>query len=169
MATTKNPATVKTQTVATAEALDSQLVVDLIASGTWRNKKFVTAPVDPEQAARRIAQRDIAANSLDELLGTSDTISGRDYVNRPFTLLSVEWQPSEIDGDGLPFYAVLHGVNLDGEAITITTGAITVVRKVAIMDCRAWFPAAVKITKGPKTDAGYEPLDLVKAPEIQAF
>ena len=152
-----------------ADTLTSELVLNLIETGEYRNKKFVTTVADPVETARRIALRDLSASSLDELLGGSETISGRDYIGKPFTLLSVEWQVSEIEGDGLPFYAVLHIADINGNAKTLTTGAVTVVRKLAVISARGWLPAPLKIVKLPKTEAGYEPLDLVKAPEIEQF
>ena len=165
--TTKKPVPVEAQ-VLVQEALSSPIVADLIASGGWRNRKFVAPQSNPDETAKRIAQRDLMAGSLDELLGGVETISGKDYVNRPFTLLSVEWQPSEIAGDGLPFYVVMHIADENGEHKTLTTGAVTVCRKVAIMDMRGWLPARVKIVKGPKTPTGYEPMDLAKA-DLEAF
>jgi len=148
------------------ESLNSEAVLSIIASGS--KAKYAFKPSNPEETAKRIAERDINAQSLDELLGGgSDTISGRDYVNKPFSLTNVEWQPSDIAGEGLPFYAVLHVVTLDGEPKVITTGAISIVRKVAVMSQNGWLPAWVKIVKGSKTEAGYEPLDLAKAPQSE--
>jgi hypothetical protein len=151
--------------VVTIDSLTSSAVVDLFASGDFANRKFAFAVADPKETARRIAQRDLSATSLDELLGGGDSevISLRDYVNKPFTITGVEWQQSDIEGDGLPFYAVCHIITLDGEIKVATTGAATVVRKLAVIGANNWFPAKVQIKKAPKTAAGYEPLDLVKA------
>jgi len=148
------------------ESLNSEAVLSILSSGN--KMKYEFKPANAEDTARKIAERDINAQSLDELLGGgSDTISGRDYINKPFSLTGVEWQPSEIAGEGLPFYAVLHVISMDGEPKVITTGATSVVRKVAVMAQNGWLPAWVKITKGAKTEAGYEPLDLVKAPQSE--
>lgn len=151
--------------IVSISTLDSETVLSLFERGL-ANGKFVFAPADPEETARRIAQRDLNAASVDELLGggSNETISGRNYLNKPFTITSVEWQRSDDAFDaGLPFYAVCHIVTLDGETKVLTTGATTVVRKLAKMAVEGWFPIQVKIVKGPKTDAGFEPLDLVKA------
>jgi len=145
--------------------LNTDTVVSLLATGDFTNTKFALPVVDSAAMALKIAQRDLNAQSLDELLGGSETISLRDYLNKPFQVTGVEWQQSDIDGDGLPFYAVIHAVSLDGEVITLTTGAITPVRKLAVMAHNGWLPAWVKATKAKKTEAGYEPLDLVKAPQ----
>jgi len=148
-----------------ADSLNSETVVELFRSGDIHSRKLVFAVADAKETAQRIALRDLNATSLDELLGgSSDVISGRDYVNKPFTLTGVEWQQSDIvGGEGLPFYAVCHIATIDGEAKVLTTGAASIVRKVAKMAAEGWFPAKVKIVKAAKTEAGYEPLDLALA------
>lgn len=148
--------------------LSAKTVLDLFASGNLHGTKFSIKPADPAEVAARIAARDLNAQSLDELLGGgSDAISGKFYVNKPFQVTSVEWQLSDIEGEGLPFYAVIHGVSLDGEVLVITCGATSVVRKLAVMASNEWLPAWVKIVKGQKTASGYEPLDLVKAAQSE--
>jgi len=152
--------------VVKAGTITATSVVEFLATGD--KGKFVFTAANPEETARRIAERDLNAQSLDELLGgSSETISGRNYLNKPFQVNSVEWQASEIEGEGLPFYAVIHGISLDGEVLVITCGATSVVRKLAVMQSNSWLPAWVKITKGSKTAGGYEPLDLVKAPQSE--
>jgi hypothetical protein len=151
--------------VVNPDSLNSETVVELFRSGDIHSRKLVFAVADAKETAQRIALRDLNATSLDELLGgSSDVISGRDYVNKPFTLTAVEWQQSDIvGGEGLPFYAVCHIATIDGEAKVLTTGAASIVRKVAKMAAEGWLPAKVKIVKAAKTEAGYEPLDLALA------
>lgn len=154
--------------VAVIDELSSSLVLDIFTTGETR--KFAIKTADPAETARRIAARDLNASSLDELLGGGEVLSGKNYTNKPFTLTSVEWQVSEFEGESTHnFYAIMHIVDMNGEAQVLSCGANTVMRKVAIMDAKGWLPAPVKLIKGPKTDAGYEPLDIVKAPEIQSF
>jgi hypothetical protein len=145
--------------------LSTAAIVDLFASGNITNTTLVITPENPEETAKKIALRDLNAASVDELLGGgANVINGKTYLNKPFLVESVEWQQSDFEGEGLPFYAVCHIVDLEGESHVLTCGATTVVRKLAVMAHNDWFPQWVKITKGPKTAAGYEPLDLVKAP-----
>lgn len=154
--------------VTTDLELNTANVVSLLtdASTNWSKLSFRIS--NPEETAARIAQRELTAASIEELLGGGDTISGKDYIGKPFCVNAVDWQASDIQGEGLPFYAVIHAADINGESLTITTGARTVVRKLAIMAANGWLPAWVKIVKGPKTEAGYEPLDLAKAesPEL---
>jgi hypothetical protein len=119
---------------------------------------------DPEEVRRRIEARSYEATSLDELLGESEVISGKSYVNKPFQVRSVEWLVSDIEGEGLPFYAVVSMVDYDGTLGTLTCGARSVVQKLAIMVANGWLPAWVKLTE-TATASGYKVLDLVQAPE----
>ena len=92
-------------------------------------------------------------------------IHGQDYLNKPFTLVDVSWRPSDIEGQGLPFYAVLNIVTLDGEQKVLTTGARSILMKIAKAQSEGWLPLSVKIVQSDKkTENGYQPLDLVAAP-----
>lgn len=151
--------------VVQSAGLTTSNIVAMFAAGDF-SKKWVITTDDPAEAQRRIAERDLNAQSVDDLLGGGkEAISGKEYLNKVFQVTDVEWQLSEYEGDGgLPFYAVIHAITLDGEAKVITSGATTVIRKLAVMAHNGWFPQWVKIVKaGKKTESGYEPLDLVKA------
>jgi len=150
-----------------AEGITSAQVVELFEAGDIRSATFAVEAADPETTAQRIRDRELSASSLDELLGGGEVISGKNHVGKPFQLVGVEWQPSDIEGEGLPLYAVLHAVSPDGEQLVITCGAEGVVRKAAIIAARGWLPAWVKIAQGKTTAAGYKPLDLVSAPESE--
>jgi len=148
------------------DELTTSAVLDLFVSGDIATKRFAIKPADPAETARRIAERELNATSIDELLGggTGDVLHARDYLNKPFQLTGVEWQVSDIDGEGLPFYAVMHIVTNEGEVAVMTCGATTVCRRLAIIAKNGWFGKWVKIVKEPKTSNGYEPLTLVEAP-----
>jgi hypothetical protein len=88
----------------------------------------------------------------------------------------VEWQESTFDsGEGLPFYAVLHGATPDGEIVTIGCGAKGVVRRAAVIDINGWAGTEcwVKITRGKMIESGpgkgNYPLNLVGAKEFAPF
>jgi len=119
---------------------------------------------DPEEVRARIEAQVLSAGSLAELLGGQEVISGKGYVNKPFQIRSVEWQASDIEGDGLPFYAVMDAVDYEGTFLTITCGARSVVQKLAIMQANVWLPAWAKLAEST-TAGGYTVLDLVAAPE----
>jgi hypothetical protein len=120
---------------------------------------------DPDEVARRIDARLWEAGSAAELFGESEVLHGKDYVNRPFLLTRVEFRPSDIEGQGLPFYGVFTISDYDGESHVLTCGATGVVKKAAKASSEGWLPVWVKLVKSEKpTDAGYYPLDLVSAP-----
>ena len=148
--------------------LSNSTVVSLFRNPTtdWNALSFQIS--SPEETAARITARELSASSIDELLGGSETISGKNYVGKSFCLVDVEWLPSDIGGEGLPFYALIHAADVDGEMITITCGARSVMRKLAKIKAEGWLGQWVKIVKSDKkTENGYEPLDLAKgtAPE----
>ena len=100
---------------------------------------FDNAPVDPETAARNISAQRHAAKSIEELLEGGKLTAGKDFTNRAFQIESVEWRASDIEGEGLPFYAVLGIVDANGESKKIGVGAKSVVEAVAIGDVKGFF------------------------------
>jgi hypothetical protein len=120
----------------------------------------------PEEVAARITERHLAAGSVDELLGAQTSTAGKDYLNKPFAIVSVDWLASDHDEAGsLPIYALMRVTNYDGEMVVLNCGARNIVEKVAIMAERGWFGTWCKITKADRaTEAGFYPLDLVSAP-----
>lgn len=143
----------------TVSAVD---VLDYFATGR-------TLPIvveDPAVVAARIDAEILNASSVEELFGERSVIHARDYLNRPFRLLDVEWRPSTFDEEGLPFFAVLHIVTTDGEPAVMTTGARSVMLKAAKASSAGWLPLSVRLVQAEKaTDNGYRPLDLVAAPD----
>lgn len=156
------------QEVATAGGLTPGLVLDVI-TGKVSGSHLVFTAADPAETARRIAERELGAESIDDLLG-NNTVSGKEFVGRPFRLDSVEFMPSEfVNESGVNFYAVLYGTEPTGKKVTVTVGAVTVMRKVAIMAAKGWLPHWIKIVEGPATEKGYKPLDVADATEFAPF
>jgi hypothetical protein len=138
-------------------------VVAFIESGGA--KSFPIVVEDPAVIAARIDSQIMNATSVEELFGEREVIHARDYLNKPFRLLNVEWRPSDIEGDGLPFFAVMHIATLDGEPAVLTTGARSVLLKVAKAQKENWLPLEVRLVQSEKkTASGYQPLDLAPAP-----
>ena len=120
---------------------------------------------NPDEIRNRIESQLLAATSIEELLGERELLQGKQFVNKPFQVRSVQWRLSDFDGEGLPFYAVCEIVTPDGTMHALSCGARSVVQKLAIMVSNDWLPAWVRITEGKATDAGYKPLDLGSAPD----
>jgi hypothetical protein len=144
-------------------AISAADVVEFIESGGA--KSFAIVVEDPSVIAARIDAQILSASSVEELFGEREVIHARDYLNKPFRLLDVEWRPSSIEGEGLPFFAVMHIANMDGEPAVLTTGARSVLLKVAKAQKEGWLPLEVRIVQSEKkTENGYQPLDLMPAP-----
>ena len=92
----------------------------------------------------------------------------RDMIGRPLQFVSVEWRPSDLEGDGLPFYALFKVSDAQGDISLMSCGARNVVLKAAKIAQEGWFPCWLRIVevqvKNPvKGRSG--PLELVSAPE----
>src|ERR1019366_8145993 len=92
------------------DRLDSGTIFDLFQTGDIdRPLKFSLQLQDPAEVSARINASKLAAKSIEELLGGGEGESSKTYLNKPFNLMGVDWQLSDIEGgEGLPFYAVLH-------------------------------------------------------------
>lgn len=144
---------------------DSSITTEDVVAFLTTGKPLAVVAEDPEVIAARIDSQILAATSVDELFGESKVIHARDYLAKAFTLLSVEWRPSDIEGEGLPFFAVMHIVDMDGVPQVLTTGARSVLMKAAKAQQEGWLPLSVRIVQSDKkTASGYQPLDLVAAP-----
>lgn len=134
-------ATKKTTDLVVAGSLSSALVAELFATGEINSAElsFDNAPVDPAVAAANISAQRHAAKSLEELLEGGKLTAGKDFTNRAFQIDTVEWRASDIEGEGLPFYAVLGIVDSNGEARKIGVGAKSVVESIAIGDVQGFF------------------------------
>lgn len=122
--------------------------------------------LDPESTARAMLLELLEAETLDELIGSRDTVGGENYIGQPFTLLRVKFQPSQYEGDGPGFYVVLNVVTADGEKLAITSSARQIMLSAWKMRDRGWLPVEglqIQQTKRP-TAAGYFPQWLERAP-----
>ena len=143
------------------EAIPAEAVLSFLNDPT--SVDLLAFKEDPEAIAKRITDAKLAAESLEQLLGGTETVKARDFINKPFQALSVDFRPSDIEGEGTGVYAVIEIVDGNGERHALTCGGRGVVENLAIMAVRGWFPASVKIIEGKQTAAGYKPLDLVAA------
>ena len=148
--------------IVSIDNLNADTVVTLLSVGGLEGVKLSFPKEDSSVIAQRIAQRDFEATNVDELFGGKESEAAKDWVGKPFHLVDVEFLPSDIADAPLPFFALLHVATLDGESKAISTGAATIVRKVAVAKARGWLPVTLKITKAATTEAGFNPLDIVK-------
>lgn len=116
---------------------------------------------DPEAIALKIAQRRLAATSVDELLAPQEVKSARDYCHVPLNVREVHFNKSRFDG-GVQVYAVFDAVNEQtGELGTFACGAADVlVQLYKLVEWKA-LPITVKLVPANlPTQNGYFPLHL---------
>jgi hypothetical protein len=149
-----------TQIVPIDENFGSAQIAALFQSQEIDKVTFAFKFADPAEVARKIEEQELAATSFDALLG-GGTVAGKEYVGKPVYIDKVDWFPTQKADAAIKVYAVLRGSDVNGEQITITCGARSVMRKIAIADANGWLPRWMKISSTP-LEGGNEALDLVK-------
>jgi len=113
---------------------------------------------EAEQVSQEIAGRILGASSVTDVLAPQLTTPAEDVVNLPLTLTAVKWLESTLN-QGPKVYAVVNAVNRDGQALTITTGASTVLAQLYRLVELDGFPCSARFVKAEKaTKAGYYPM-----------
>ncbi len=124
---------------------------------------------DPEEVSRRIEAQLLGAETAEALFGGGeDVLKGRDWIGRSMQYQGVQWRPSDVEGEGLPFYALATVVLPDGSIRLLSCGARKVVLQLATADKLALFPLWLRIVevqvKNPIKGRS-APLELVSAPD----
>lgn len=125
---------------------------------------------DPDAIALKIAQRRLAAKSIEELLAPQEVKSAKDFQYRPLNIREVHFNRSRYEG-GVHVYAVFDAVDEStGEMGTFACGAADVlVQLYKLVEWQA-LPITVQImpSKNPSQN-GHFPLHLeaVPPPETQ--
>lgn len=92
---------------------------------------------DTQDIQWRIAEQLATAGSLDELLNGNGPMGLREHLGEEFQIRSVDYLKSSFPG--MPIYALISGVNRDGEPVTYTTGALSVVIQLAKGSKMGWW------------------------------
>ncbi len=127
-----------------------------------RGEEVALAIEDPMQTARAIIDRILASESAEQVFQGQQAVSGREVLQRPFTLRGARWHRSRFEG-GLPVFAVLDAEFLDdGERLAVTTSAGNVMAQVYGLIRLGALPTRVKIVESEhETAQGYRPQWLV--------
>lgn len=105
---------------------------------------------DPNQAARDMAVRVLAAETEDEIFADDSALSADDLLGVPLLIRSVRWLPSTKEGEGPNVYAVINGTRGDdGSEIVLTCGGQRVMLQLLQAGRKNLFPLqkAVKFVK----------------------
>ena len=144
-------------------AMSSDQVVDFFGHPDRYDFRIVE---DPVEVQRRIEAATLAADSAESLFGAPEVLHARDILGKPYQFLGVEWRPSDIEGEGLPFFGVFKIADAGGEIHLLSCGARSVVLKAARAEQIGLFPRWLKIVevqvKNP-VKGRQAPLDLVAA------
>jgi hypothetical protein len=127
-------------------SLDLDAVLTMLKNG--ERLHIVEDPSDDAAVAVDMLQRTLGATSADELFSeeAGESISGKDYVERPFRIDRVKFRNSDRD-DGLGIYAIFEGVDFSGAPIVVTSGSSNVlVEAIKGVQLGAW-PRWVRITE----------------------
>lgn len=84
-----------------------------------------------------------------------------EWANLPLRITGLKRMPSDYDG-GLPFFLVVEAFEgIDGQKVTITTGAVSIVAQLAKAWSAGWFPLDVIPRKAARPSArGFYPMHL---------
>jgi len=119
--------------------------------------------VDADEVSMEIIGRILNATTVDDVLGGQGAIHAEDFLNVPFTLTAVKFNPSDLGGDGPRFYAVLQGVDTDVQPVTVTCGAKNVIAQAWKLNDMGALPTLVQIQRSERpTAAGYYVMWLAK-------
>lgn len=122
------------------------------------------ADMDSEAVQLQIIARTLRATSVDSVLAPDAAVSSADYVNRPFTLVSARFSPSDTTNEGSQYFAVMQCVTPDGEPVVVTSGAGRVIAQVFKLREMDALPIQVVIKKSDRpSKSGNFPLWLEKA------
>ena len=133
------------QQLAVQGDLDAETVLAALADPSI----VLTFPTEDNEAiSRRIEAQTLEATSAAELFGGGeDVLHARDMIGRPLQFLSVEWRPSDLEGEGLPFYALVKVADTQGEVRLMSTGARNIVLKLAKAQAAGWLPQWLKVVE----------------------
>ena len=124
---------------------------------------------DPEEVSARIEAQLLGADSDTDIFGDrEEVLKAREWVGRPLLFQSMELRPSDMEGEGLPFYGLFTVVTPQGEQRLLSCGARKVVLQGAKAAVEGRFPRWLKVSevqvKNPVKGRS-APLELVAAPD----
>ena len=119
---------------------------------------------DTNEIQWRIAESLAYAGTVDELLDHAGPAGLREHLGEEFQIRAVDYLKSSYPG--MPLYALISAVNRDGEPVTYTTGALSVVIQLAKGMKEGWWEGVfvkAKYSTDEPTAEGNRPYRLVKA------
>lgn len=134
---------------------------ELAAIDTIAQQLGVSNEFDPSEISKAITDKVMEAESLDDLFANETLSLTEQVLERPFIPLSVKLLPSEQYGG---FFAVLDIKLASGETFVATTGALSVVLKLAKMAQKSWLGDTPVVVRGKLAKSGNDVYDLYRFP-----
>lgn len=116
---------------------------------------------DPQAAALQIVAQVLSADTPEEVLADIEAVGLRQWVDKPFTLETVEFRRSDYEV-GMPFYCLLRGTDrATGEQVLLTSGSQKITAQCFRLVTRGWLPRKVMAKQSSKpSKSGYFPMRL---------
>ena len=122
------------------------------------------ANIDPEQVQLQIIARTLRASSVEQALAPDAAVSSKDYVGKPFTLLSFRWSEADDSNEGFQYYAVCQCVDADGQPFVMTSGAGRIVAALHVIRKNDAMPIGLVVKRADRPSrSGNYPMWLEKA------
>lgn len=115
--------------------------------------------VDAEQVQLQIIARTLRADTVDAVLASDAAVSSKDYVGKPFTVLSLRWSEADDSNEGFQYFAVCQCVDTDGVPFVMTSGAARIVAQLHQLRKMDALPITLIIRKAERpSSSGNYPL-----------
>jgi hypothetical protein len=125
----------------------------------WLTHKADQQDGNEDQVMERIIADMLSSESPDEVLTERLPIHGKEFVDKPFVLQSIEVREGEFE-EGSPFYAIMNvTVGSPPEPRVISCGGWRVLAQLMALDAHGEFPQTICI-RGKKTRKGFTTLRL---------
>lgn len=80
------------------------------------------------------------AKTAEDILGGSNAVSSRDFLDTPFTVLGFRLWPSTFEGEGPRVFGSIDGVTAEGEPVIVNTSNIRTIVTLLGAKVRGWLP-----------------------------
>ncbi len=125
-------------------------------------RQVTVRSVDTEAMSRAIAERALGAETPQEALRTATPDGWEGYVGLAVTVFGVSFAPSGYD-EGCPVYVTADAVRAaDGQPMTLTIGAWSVVYQCIAFVKAGWWPRTVAL-ESTRTKSNYDTYRLIDA------
>lgn len=118
-------------------------------------------PIDVESSesmARSIIERNLRAETVDDVFDEQVTVACKDYVGNPMRVTGIRLAEGEIDGQSTT-YMLIDAIDMnDGNALVLNTGAPQITSKLFNLHLKDALPVEVYIVEAAPAKRGRNPV-----------